>query len=105
MMEQAPIGGAVMANGWTKCDNPFCGMYGVNHSHPAELYAEEMATHTTSEIEAKKADRLVTCEDLGHHDFPNQVVFKRRTGLDESHCSRCGLLFSEFKQQVRAVTL
>ena len=58
---------------------------------------------TTARLKAYRAAlNDMFCAITGH-DFPNQVVFKRRTGLDEPHCSRCGLLFSEFKQQVKAV--
>jgi len=40
-------------------------------------------------------DPLLTCAALGYHDFLR--------GAADPHCTRCGLMFSAFKSQAKAV--
>ena len=40
------------------CDNPWCGMWGINHTHPIDLYRECLADKTREDIDAKKAEVL-----------------------------------------------
>jgi hypothetical protein len=41
------------------CDNPWCGMWGTNHTHPIDLYRECLADKTREDIDVQKRHRLV----------------------------------------------